>query len=63
MEAAKVGLHYNAKKTEIMHHNQDAVDNSINSISGESIKVVTNPKYLGSWMESTLKDVRVGKAY
>ncbi len=28
----------------------------------ESSKVVTNPKYLGSWMESTLKDVRVTKA-
>lgn len=59
-EAAKVGLHVNAKKTEVMRFNQ--VQNDITSISGGKIKEVENFKYLGGWMESSEKDVQARKA-
>ena len=35
---------------------------SINSKSGQAIKVVENFKYLGAWMESSEKDINVRKA-
>ena len=60
-EAAKVGLHVNAKKTEVMLFNQDE-PNDIQSISGDYIKDVTNFKYLGGWMKSSEDDIKVRKA-
>ena len=60
-EAEKVGLFINVKKTEIMQFNHvDAV--TINSKSGQPIKVVGNFKYLGAWMASSEKDINVRKA-
>ena len=44
--ASKVGLHLNAKKTEVMIFNQPNMD--ILSQSGEKIKIVNDFKYLGS---------------
>ena len=60
-EASKVGLLVNTKKTEVMLFNQDQ-PNVIKSISGNPIKEVSNFKYLGGWMKSTEKDVKVRKA-
>jgi len=60
-ESAKVGLQLNDKKTKVMAFNQEApVD--LNTRKGEKLEVVTNFKYLGSWMESTEKDFEVRKA-
>ena len=61
MEAAKVGLHVNAKKTEAMPFNQEQ-SCDMESINGEKIKEVKNFKYLGGWMESSEKDVQIRKA-
>ena len=59
-EAEKVGLHVNAKKTELMAFgHQDPI---ILAQSGQRIKVVKNFKYLGGWMESTEKDINIRKA-
>ena len=62
IEAAKVGLHCNAKKTEAMVYNQDDMDASLKSITGELIKIVENFKYLGGQMEECSKDINVRKA-
>ena len=60
-EAAKVGLHLNAKKTELMAYKHDTPIN-ITTRCGDSIKVVENFKYLGAWMKSSEKDFKVQKA-
>ena len=57
-EAGKVGLHCNAKKTEIQAFNHE-VPIDVKSRDGTTIKVVKNFKYLGAWMESTEKDINV----
>lgn len=61
VEAAKIGLHANAKKTQVMLFNQDSI-NDIKSISGGKIKDVEDFKYLGGWIASTEKDLKVRKA-
>ena len=60
-EAAKSGLHLNAKKTEAMLFNHE-VPTPIKSRSGDTIKQVDNYKYLGGWMASTDKDISIRKA-
>jgi len=62
IEAAKVGLHCNAKKTEAMLYNQDDMDTCLKSITGELIAIVENFKYLGGQMEDCPKDINVRKA-
>ena len=53
-EASKVGLHLNAKKTELMAFNhENEVD--ILTLNGNRIKNVANFKYLGGWMASSEK--------
>ena len=59
-ESAQVGLHVNAKKTEVMLFNQDQ-QNDIKSMSGGAIKEVENFKYLGGWMKSSEHDIKVRK--
>lgn len=62
--AAKIGLHINEKKTEYMAYNQtDEFD--IKSISGKSLKQVEDFKYLGSWIDTSEKDMgtRIGMAW
>ena len=61
-EAAKVGLHVNAKKTEYMPHHQDQPHNIIRSISGGEIKQVENFRYLGGWMKNCESDIKIRKA-
>ena len=58
--AAKVGLYLNAKKTEALIYNQDIVD--IYSHNGEQIKLAQDFKYLGSWIDDSLKDIKTRKA-
>ena len=60
-EAKQVGLHLNAKKTEVMSFNQDAAP-AIKSSAGNTLKVVSNFKYLGGWMQRTEKDFSIRKA-
>ena len=60
-EANQVGLHLNAKKTEVMAFGQDRAPN-IQSSSNNTLKVVDNFKYLGGWMQSSEKDISVRKA-
>ena len=50
--AVQVGLHVNAKKTELMPYNQDEAV-TIKTIGGQNVKNVNNFKYLGSWMMSS----------
>ena len=45
-EAAKIGLHLNVKKTEVMHYNQEGIT-TIKPRNGMALKSVDNFKYLG----------------
>ena len=62
VEAAKVGLHVNAKKTEFMSYNQDLPLNVILSINGGEIKQVETFQYLGGWMKDCESDIKIRKA-
>ena len=55
-EAAKIGLHLNSKKTEVMHFNQGGVT-TIKAKNGEKIKTVDSFEYLGGWLESFAKEI------
>ena len=55
-----MGLHCNAKKTEIQAFNHE-VPIDVKFRDGTTIKVVKNLKYLGAWMEFTEKDINVRK--
>ena len=59
--AAKIGLHINAKKTEIMAYNQ-IKPVILHTKCKTVLKVVDNFKYLGAWMASLLKYFEVRKA-
>ena len=60
-ECAAVGLGINAKKTKyIALNNKD--EEGITTLAGESLEKVEDFKYLGSWVASTEKDIRVRKA-
>lgn len=61
--AELVGLHVNVTKTEYMMYNQDESD--IVTLTGESLKCVDDFKYLGSWINSSEKDIntRIGMAW
>ena len=60
-EAAKIGLHINAKKTEFMAYKQPD-DITIQTTSGELLKEVQNFKYLGDWVASSKQDFEIKKA-
>ena len=55
-EAAKIGLHLNSKKTEVMHFSQGGVT-TIKAKNGEKIKTVDSFEYLGGWLESFAKEI------
>lgn len=61
IEATKVGLHLNAAKTEMIIYNQQDIV-GVSSLNGDPIKHVNDFKYLGSWIDSTTKDINVRKA-
>ena len=56
-----MGLHCNAKKTEIQAFNHE-IPIDVKSRDGTRIKVVNNFKYLEAWMESTEKYINVRKS-
>ena len=61
MEASKIGLHINAKKTELMTFNyEDEI--TIVTLKGDIVKNVLDFKYLGGWMASSEHDFEIRKA-
>ena len=59
--AASVGLHINEGKTKVMTLNMEERSNDLQSRSGEAIGKVDDFIYLGSWIESTDREIRVRK--
>lgn len=59
--AAKIGLHQNADKTELMSFNQEQ-EKVLKSINYENIQRVDNFKYLEAWIDNTANDVKFRKA-
>ena len=61
IEAAKIGLHLNAKKTELITFNfEDEI--TILTTKGNKVANVLDFKYLGGWMASSEKDFEIRKA-
>ena len=60
-EASKVGLHLNAKKTELMKFNLPG-SAGVHASDGSLIKETENFKYLGGWLGSSKKDFEIRKA-
>ena len=58
MENKKIGLHLNALKTEAMSFNQPP-DIKLKSLTIQEIKMVDEFKYLGGWMSSSAKDMKI----
>ena len=56
-----MGLSLNAQKTEYMTVNITSPDESIKSINGDTIKHVTDFKYLGSYISDSRKDFNTRK--
>ena len=56
--SAEVGLYVNAKKTQLMTANIPA-PNFIKARDGTLLKEVTDFKYLGAWVASSMKDFKV----
>lgn len=63
--ASDVGLIMNEKKTEYMSFNQPGSHLSLKSLAGKELKKVDDFKYLGSWINTTERDlkVRIAKAW
>ena len=62
IEAAKIGLHLNEKKTEFMAFNLPPTsDPVLKTRNGKSLKKVDDFKYLGGWLSSCEKDIKVRK--
>ena len=63
-EAAKIGLHMNAKKTQVMPFNQKDINFILKSISGDTIAAVEDYLYLylGAWISSSEQDIHARKA-
>ena len=61
MIASEIGLQLNSKKTKIMAFAQTNPVNIFTTLN-EQITIVDNFKYLGSWMNSSLKDFKFHKA-
>ena len=59
-KARKVGFHCNSKKTEMQVFNPKTPV-VVKAKGGKKLKIASNFKYLGIWMEGTEKDVAVRK--
>ncbi len=57
-ECKKVGLRLNTKKTKYMAYNTQQ-SNGIKTDDGTELDMVPDFKYLGAWMESSEKDIKV----
>ena len=62
LECVEVGLRLNAKKTEVMTYNIPQGHLPLTTIEGTVLKEVNDFKYLGAWVGSTEKDLKVRKA-
>ena len=56
----RIGLGLNAKKTKVMPQNVD--DPSVTTLDGTLLEVVQDFKYLGAWIASTQRDIKVRRA-
>ena len=61
-ECARVGLRLNAKKTEFIAYNLPAEYAALMTAEGTALRKVNDFKYLGSWVNSTERDLKVRKA-
>ena len=61
-ECAKVGLRLNVKKTEVITYNILPDHPPLITTEGIALKVVNDFKYLGSWVNTSEQDLKVGKA-
>ena len=61
--AESIGLHVNEKKTEYISYNQ--YESEIITLTGKQLKCVEDFKYLGSWINTSEKDIntRIGLAW
>ena len=59
--SAEIGLYVNAKKTQFMTANVPA-PKSIKAKDGTLLKEVSDYKYLGAWVASSMKDFKVRRA-
>ena len=60
-QAQTVGLHMNSDKTKVMKYNENR-DVPIRSLNGNNLERVTDFQYLGSWVDSSEKDIDIRKA-
>ena len=60
-ECKKVGLHLNTKKTKVMAINTPE-SIVLKTVDGQTLQVEKDFKYLGSWINSSEKDIKVRKA-
>ena len=61
VETVKVGLHINVHKTKFLALNQQNIP-ILTTTDGRNLECVSDYKYLGSWIGSTEKDVKIRKA-
>ena len=61
-ECQKVGLALNAKKTKYITYNIDTEGSAVKTNDGTELEKVEDFKYLGSWVDSTDKDIKIRKA-
>ena len=61
-ECQKVGLALNAKKTKYITYNTDTGRSALKTNQGTELEKVEHFKYLGSWVDSTDKDIKIRKA-
>ena len=58
-ECKKMGLCLNSKKTKVMAFNTE--DTPLKTVESQNLQVIEDFKYLGSWINSPEKDIRVRK--
>lgn len=62
VECAKVGLRFNAKKTDVITFNTHMDHLLITTSDGSALREVSGFKYLDSWVNLTKQNLKVGKA-
>ena len=61
-ECQKVGLALNTNKTKYITYNIDTEGSALKTNDGTELEKVVELKYLGSWVDSTGKDITIRKA-
>ena len=59
--AESVGLYMNAKKTKAVVYNQDP-SQTLTSKAGDPIEIVPDFVYLGAWVDSSVRDIKIRRA-